>query len=767
MANAGGIRAGRAFVEVGINDQVTKALARVQARFMAFGTSIQGAGLKLAGVGAAALAPLAGATKTFIDFGDTIQKMALRTGFGAEALSELSYAAGQSGTDLATLENGVRRMAATINDAGRGLSTATGALADLGLAVADVTALGPEKQFTLIADRLSQIEDPSRRAAVAMQVFGRSGTQLLPMLADGARGIEALRQRARELGVTIDRETADKAAMLGDALDDVGVSVRALSVNIGAAFAPLIQGIAVDMQGVIASLSGWTKEHREAVVAVGKLAGGVGGLGVTLVGVGGAVQALAFGVGGFTKALAAARGATLALAAANRRLMAAFAVNPIGAVAIVALSALAVKMTLAANAARELADATRDLTAAGDRQRQRDAETIARLQQLSEKQKLNVMEMEEAEGLLQRLDGRYGTFGATLDTTTGRISGMADAVRGLTDALRAAAVDDLNREILEVRGNIAALDADIAAGEWADFTTVGGAEKTVAAAVAARDAQFRRLDELTRRRAAVRGGNTAAATGTAPGAGGTAAMFGGEHFDSSDAEQWVRRIFELRLQLIEDERDRVNARYDDEERRANGVAETIAAINAARSLELQKLDQQQAKERENAERTIAEEARRLVVSIHELRLQQIEQEHLRAVALINARAAEEKRLADPRLHGLIDERAQLERNAVREEQYRKEIEQTADEWRKYQAERQKAGLIQGDADASAARDAAMIRARDIAVGTFSGGLAGRIAGTGGAGGNPQRDIVDRLEKIIAKNEELRREIERWRRGEGG
>jgi len=71
------------------------------------------------------------------------------------------------------------------------------------VSVEDLAGLSPEQQFKLIADRLAEIEDPTPRAATAMDVFGRSGTKLLAMLSGGAAGIEELQEQARGLGLTI------------------------------------------------------------------------------------------------------------------------------------------------------------------------------------------------------------------------------------------------------------------------------------------------------------------------------------------------------------------------------------------------------------------------------------------------------------------------------------------------------------------------------------------------------------------------------------
>jgi chromosome segregation ATPase len=227
MPAPGAIRAGQAFVELYADEsKLVRGLKRAERRLKAFGARIRNVGLKVAAVGAAMLAPLVAATRTFASMGDDVAKMARRTGFAVEALSELRFAASQTGTDMKALESSLRRMQRSIYDAGRGLSTATDALEDLGLRFEDLDGLTPEQQFRLLADRIGSLEDPTTRAAIAMSLFGRSGTALLPMFAQGAAGIEALQAKARELGLTMSAEDAAAAEQLTDALDALWKSVK-------------------------------------------------------------------------------------------------------------------------------------------------------------------------------------------------------------------------------------------------------------------------------------------------------------------------------------------------------------------------------------------------------------------------------------------------------------------------------------------------------------------------------------------------------------
>ena len=179
--------------------------AKAQSSLKNLGDSVQklgklamGAGLAIGAIGAASLKSFAGA-------GDQIQKMAIRTGFSTESLSELRVAAELSGTSLDGFENAARRMFRTISDAERDMMTAVDALGALGLTSAELINLHPEEAFHKIAFALADLETHAMKSAKASEIFGRQGTMLLPMLEDGAEGFAELSKKAHELGVIWDQ----------------------------------------------------------------------------------------------------------------------------------------------------------------------------------------------------------------------------------------------------------------------------------------------------------------------------------------------------------------------------------------------------------------------------------------------------------------------------------------------------------------------------------------------------------------------------------
>jgi hypothetical protein len=292
MPSSRDIRAGRAYVELGVNDKIAAGLKKAAAKLKSFGAVVRNVGVGMAGIGAGILAPLGLAVRTFSNFGDEINKASGRTGIAVESLSALSYAADQSGSSLEELEAALKKMSRTITDAAAGSKGAQEALAALGLSIADLQRLSPDEQFRVLGDRLSRVTDATTKAAVAQELFGRAGTRLLPLLNDGADGIRELERRARELGVTIGQEDADAATRFGDILDDLWTQAKAVTFHLGAAVARALQPFAEAATRAMATVIEWVQVNRGLAVTIAALGTGLAVAGVAVTALGLAIQGL-------------------------------------------------------------------------------------------------------------------------------------------------------------------------------------------------------------------------------------------------------------------------------------------------------------------------------------------------------------------------------------------------------------------------------------------------------------------------------------------
>ncbi len=209
-------------------------------------------GIAMLGMATAVIGGAIASVKAYADMGSAVYDMSKRTGFSTESLSELKYAAEQTGTSLGGLEVGIRRMSSVIVDASTGTNASSKAIELLGFTVQDLKGMKPEDQFMKIALALASIKDPTLKSATAVDIFGRSGTDLLPLLAEGADGISRLRKEAHDLGIVFDEEAAASADRLGDDLNKLNKQIEGLKFTVAKELAPSVEYL-------IPLLSGWAK----------------------------------------------------------------------------------------------------------------------------------------------------------------------------------------------------------------------------------------------------------------------------------------------------------------------------------------------------------------------------------------------------------------------------------------------------------------------------------------------------------------------------
>ncbi len=263
-------------------DKASKTLGGISSQIDKMGKKMQIAGALMVGAGTAIAGVMWKMTDSYTKAGEEIYNMSLRTGIGVEALSELKYMAEQSGSSLESMETSIRAMQRGLLDATMGTGQANLALLRLGLSVQSIMAMKPEDQFWTIANRLAGIEDPTRRAAMAMDLFGKSGTDLLPILAEGEIGIEAMKQKAHDLGVVFTEESAVAAKDFQDAMSDLKTAMMGLGGAIAKAIMPSLEDLIEKVTFIVAKFSEWAKVNPGLITIILGISAALIGFGVAI-----------------------------------------------------------------------------------------------------------------------------------------------------------------------------------------------------------------------------------------------------------------------------------------------------------------------------------------------------------------------------------------------------------------------------------------------------------------------------------------------------
>lgn len=230
MAGAREIKAGEAFVVISAKmDSLRADLRKTQNEMRTWGNNLSNIGGIISGLWAGlTTGAVAGAftalVRSFVDAGSVLNDLSMRTGLSATSLTHLKFAAEQSGASLADIETAIRTMAKN------------------GMNIAEFEALGQS---------IAAIQDPTERAAKAVEMFGRGGMRLIPMFQDW----NALKSSSQAIGGILTDEEVKAADALGDAFGALRESVSRLMQTMGAVFGDTLIGMLETAIGMVSKFT--------------------------------------------------------------------------------------------------------------------------------------------------------------------------------------------------------------------------------------------------------------------------------------------------------------------------------------------------------------------------------------------------------------------------------------------------------------------------------------------------------------------------------
>ena len=70
-----------------------------------------------------------------------------------------------------------------------------------------------------------------------------------------------MKQKARELGVVMSEESAQKAADFNQSMDDMKKSLEGLQQTVAEIVTPALKGLIEDLSGIIKNIKEWAADH--------------------------------------------------------------------------------------------------------------------------------------------------------------------------------------------------------------------------------------------------------------------------------------------------------------------------------------------------------------------------------------------------------------------------------------------------------------------------------------------------------------------------
>lgn len=223
-------------------DQANKDLAKV--------------GLAIAAVGAGITLYAKNATDYTVQLASDTKKLSRETGLATEQASALVYATGRLGIDADQASVSFGIFSKKITETNQASDPATTSLGKLHVAVQN--ADGSTRSFNDIllstADQFKKMPDGPEKTALALDLFGRSGKDMIKVLNLGSDGIADLEKKAAELGLTLNSQTISSVSKYIKSQKDLKDSTNALKIQIGELTTPILTSFNQHVNSVVTAL---------------------------------------------------------------------------------------------------------------------------------------------------------------------------------------------------------------------------------------------------------------------------------------------------------------------------------------------------------------------------------------------------------------------------------------------------------------------------------------------------------------------------------
>jgi hypothetical protein len=194
-----------------------------------------------------------GQISALVDYGDALAKTAIKLGISTDSLQEWQFAAGQAGVETETFNGAIEKFSRIIGDAVLGGEEGGKTFSALGISIKDVSGqIKPTSDLMKeVADKIAGIDDSTIKASYAVDLFGRSGISLIPLLNEGGKGFEQMAKKANELGIVIKGDALKSIEEYDDAVDIMNKQIQNVKIQV---LLPIIRQVTTSLNGFFDSI---------------------------------------------------------------------------------------------------------------------------------------------------------------------------------------------------------------------------------------------------------------------------------------------------------------------------------------------------------------------------------------------------------------------------------------------------------------------------------------------------------------------------------
>lgn len=236
------------------------------------------AAVGIATLGTAALGAVTGltaATKSAGEYAENVTLAASKTHLSTDAVQELQYASKVTGVEFSTISGSLTKLTKSVGLAASGNKKTAAAFDELGVSTVDANGNLRDSTdiYADVISALGQVGNPTERDILAMQLLGKSATDLNPLIDGTAGSLTDLSAQAHDAGAVLSGEMLGGLGNVDDAFDKLSGGVDAAKNALGLTLMPILTELGDQGSGLLGE---FTNAVLDADGDLGKAAPAIG-----------------------------------------------------------------------------------------------------------------------------------------------------------------------------------------------------------------------------------------------------------------------------------------------------------------------------------------------------------------------------------------------------------------------------------------------------------------------------------------------------------
>lgn len=177
---------------------------------------------------------------------DRIDDLSNKIGISRQGFQEWDYLLGQNGANIESLQMGMKTLVNQIDGVTKGNKNSVATFRALGISVKDSSGKlkNQEQIFNEVVTALQKMPDGAKKAKIANDLLGRSGSELMPLFNASTEQLARQREEYKKLGIAISDDVIDAGNQFGDSLEKLKSIGSSYGAVIGGEMLPVLNKLA-------------------------------------------------------------------------------------------------------------------------------------------------------------------------------------------------------------------------------------------------------------------------------------------------------------------------------------------------------------------------------------------------------------------------------------------------------------------------------------------------------------------------------------------